>query len=147
MREAELLKRVIETLRNVRPSGIVVLRRGGELKDVVLENEDVIVIPRKSDTVTVAGEVVVPQTFRYEAGMTVAGLLKEAGGVTELGRDDKFIVYRPSGEAVVGASGPVQPGDQILFLPYIRTNYLQIAIDVTEVLARAAVLGRLASVF
>jgi protein involved in polysaccharide export with SLBB domain len=146
-REAELLRRVIETLQGFRPTGIVVLRRGGAAQDITLENEDVVVVPRKSDVVAIAGEVLVPQTFRFEPGKTVADYLRLAGGVTELGRSDKFIVYRLNGEALVGAAGPVEPGDQILFLPYIRTNLLQVAVDITEVLARAAVLGRLASVF
>ncbi len=147
VREAELLKMVIATLEKVRPSGIVVLSRNGASEDITLEHEDIIVVPARSDIVAVGGEVVAPQTFRHDPAWTVADYLRKSGGVTELGRGDQYLVYHRNGEVSIGNVTAVRPGDQILFLPYIRTNFLQVALDIGDVIARALVLGRLATVF
>ncbi|MGE0736772.1 MAG: polysaccharide biosynthesis/export family protein [Alphaproteobacteria bacterium] len=147
VREADLLKRVVETLQNVKASGIVVLHKNGVRQDIILEHEDVIVIPPRNDIVSVAGEVVAPQTFRYDPSRTVSEYIRLTGGVTELGRADKFLIYHRNGEVSIGGVQTVRPGDQIMLLPYIRTNLLQVAIDVAEVVSRALVLGRLAGAF
>jgi hypothetical protein len=147
VREADLLRRVIDTLQRVRPSGIVVLRRNGAIQDITLENEDIIVVPSRNDTVEIGGEVVAPQSFRWEPQLTPRDYLARSGGITDLGRRDKFIIYHRNGEITTGEPAVVRPGDQVLFLPYIRTNHLQVALDITEVITRTLLLSRAATFF
>jgi protein involved in polysaccharide export with SLBB domain len=106
------------------------------------------VIPARNDTVEVGGEVLAPQSFRWEPGWGVRDYLARAGGLTDLGQRDTFLVYHRNGEISTNAqTAAVRPGDQILFLPYIRTNHLQVALDITEVITRTLLLSRAATFF
>ncbi|WP_324669260.1 SLBB domain-containing protein [Geochorda subterranea] len=103
--------------------------------NVALEPGDVIFVPEVERQVAVVGEVLRPGSVPYRAGMTVADVLAQVGGLTERADPARASIHRLSGtgesqplpvdlRAMAGAEGwsqaavsvAVQPGD-ILVVP------------------------------
>lgn len=71
----------------------------GEAEDITLVKNDVLYIPALTDlqeeyTVTVNGEVGVPGTYKYVAGMTIEDLVIQAGGLKEAASTAKIDIAR-----------------------------------------------------
>ena len=99
------------------------LRRPGGPEDVVLEDGDVIVIPRFDPTVLVQGEVAFESKVLYRRGRGLKGYLRQAGGTREEADLDRVSVLYPNGQRAavkrtlwVRNYPEVQPGSTI-FVP------------------------------
>ena len=68
--------------------------------DVVLEAGDRIFFPKRSLTVTVAGEVLAPASLQFKPGKTGSQYLTEAGGMTQYADSSRVFVLRPDGSAL-----------------------------------------------
>jgi protein involved in polysaccharide export with SLBB domain len=71
--------------------------------DVVLENQDVVIIPQRPVAVQVLGEVYSPNAIVYQPGLTVQDYLQRAGGTTEAGDPDHLYVVEADGEVLTDA--------------------------------------------
>ena len=56
------------------PDGVLVVADDGRLRDIWLQDEDIVTIPELSEVVLVTGEVAVPQVLIYRAGQPGRGL-------------------------------------------------------------------------
>jgi protein involved in polysaccharide export with SLBB domain len=72
--------------------------------DIVLQKGDAIIVPRKPNFVMVTGMVYNPNALTYAPGKNVKWYLRQAGGVTELGREKKTFVIRADGSIVSSPS-------------------------------------------
>jgi protein involved in polysaccharide export with SLBB domain len=143
VREAELVMRFIERARNIQPRGQLVLPVGTELATIALEDEDVVRIPRQSNTVAVQGEVFFPSAFVHQEGKSVEHYLQQAGGLTQKAGKNRIFVMRPNGEMAEanlgwGRGTKVSPGDEIMVLPKVDTKTFQLSKDLVEVLYQIA---------
>lgn len=68
-------------------------------KNLLLDDGDVIAIPRVPTTVTVGGEVNAPGEFEYMGDLTIVQYIGLAGGPTKDGSVDRVVVYRSDGSA------------------------------------------------
>jgi protein involved in polysaccharide export with SLBB domain len=68
--------------------------------DVVLEAGDRIFFPKRSLTVTVAGEVLAPASLQFKSEKTGSQYLTEAGGMTQYADSSRVFVVRPDGSAL-----------------------------------------------
>jgi polysaccharide biosynthesis/export protein len=68
--------------------------------DVVLEAGDRIYFPKRSLTVTVAGEVLAPASLQFRPDKTGNQYLSEAGGLTQYADSSRIFVLRPDGSAL-----------------------------------------------
>jgi len=68
--------------------------------DVVLEAGDRIFLPKRSLTVTVAGEVLAPASLQFKSDKTGSQYLTEAGGMTQYADSSRVFVLRPDGSAL-----------------------------------------------
>lgn len=68
--------------------------------DVVLEAGDRIYFPKRSLTVTVAGEVLAPASLQFRPDKTGSQYLSEAGGLTQYADSSRIFVMRPDGSAL-----------------------------------------------
>jgi protein involved in polysaccharide export with SLBB domain len=68
--------------------------------DVVLEAGDRIFFPKRSLTVTVAGEVLAPASLQFKPDKTSDRYLTEAGGMTQYADASRVFVQRPDGSAL-----------------------------------------------
>jgi len=73
--------------------------------DVLLQDGDKIVIPKIVESITVAGEVYEPGSFRFEAELSLADYLELAAGITDRAREKNIYVIEPNG-AVLQLKNP-----------------------------------------
>lgn len=69
--------------------------------DIILEDNDYLHIPGRTNTVTVVGEVQYPSSHVYEEGLTYKDYLGKAGGLRERADKGRIYVIRANGEVVV----------------------------------------------
>lgn len=101
-----------------------ILKNPGSEDDIILEEGDELVIPRKNNTVSVIGEVFRPLDIMYEKGKGINDYISNAGGITRLANKGKTFVIYPNGSSakttkVLGIFRDypkVEPGSQI-FVP------------------------------
>ena len=85
--------------------------------DLVLREGDVISIPKNTNTVTINGAVMVPNTVSYMKGKNVDYYLNQAGGYSDNAKKSKkFIVYMNGQVTKVKGSGKkqIEPGCEII---------------------------------
>ncbi|MFS2624208.1 SLBB domain-containing protein [Bacteroides thetaiotaomicron] len=93
------------------------LLQPGSTADIVLREGDVVSIPKKSNTVTINGAVMVPNRVSYMKGKNVDYYLNQAGGYSDNAKKSKkFIVYKNGQVTKVKGSGKKQlePGCEII---------------------------------
>jgi hypothetical protein len=140
VREAELTQKFVERARLIQPLGRVVTARDNQQRNVVLEPEDVIVIPSRTNVVRVGGEVMMTQAVMFQPHATAADYITDSGGYTDRSDRGRVIIIRANAEVAVGDTDlPVYPGDEILVPPKVDTKLLQNSIDVTQVIYQIAV--------
>lgn len=88
------------------------LARGDPDKDPMLEAGDTIYVP-EADVVFISGQINRPGAFPLKPGMTVRSLLATAGGVTQLGSDNKVKLARGGKEISADASTTLQKDDVV----------------------------------
>lgn len=158
--EADLILQWVERAKQVEPRGQVVIAEASGRNDLLLENGDILNVPKKDGLVLVSGEVLFPNAIAYEPGMTLNDYIRHAGGYTQNAnasrlviahRDGSFSEGDPSAGRVdagfsfwweeQGASGSskIRQGDEILVLPKIDVKSRQIAKDLTQILYQIAV--------
>ena len=85
--------------------------------DLVLREGDVVFIPKNTNTVTINGAVMVPNTVSYMKGKNVDYYLNQAGGYSDNAKKNKkFIVYMNGQVTKVEGSGKkqIEPGCEII---------------------------------
>jgi protein involved in polysaccharide export with SLBB domain len=170
--------KILHESENENPPGRVVLNVSsletlrGTPSDLVLQGNDMIVVPRKPSSINVLGEVYSPTALIYDPTMKVRDYLQRAGGVAETGDDGHIFVVKANGSLMTSESyeqdrkstifpalplisgglteAYLQPGDTI-FVPQkvIFMTPLQYAKDVSTVVANSiqglAIVGLLAT--
>lgn len=142
-REAELIGTYIQRGRRVQPEGRLVVSDGsGRCQDVRLVDGDVIVIPERSDTVLVVGEVVSPQPVVVRPGMTMDDFIGQAGGRSQRGDRGSIMIRRASGQVILEPQQPPRGGDELIVLPYLDPLFFQVAADILNVVFQSALAAR-----
>jgi len=136
--------RLVDRLRQVRPTGRVVLQlppNATSLPALALEDGDRISIPARGTSVGVFGSVFNSGSFVYSDDKKVAYYLSQAGGATRGADTASTFVVRANGTVVSARqdgdliSQPVLPGDTV-FVPEEtnKTTFIQDAKDWTQIL-------------
>ena len=119
---------LIDQLQNLKATGRLVIRladvvKGVQSADIVMKNGDTLLVPDRSQEVTVIGEVQYPTSHVYQAGLSREDYIAKSGGVTVRADEKRIYLVRASGEVVANAdrrwfsrSGgiQVQSGDTIV---------------------------------
>jgi protein involved in polysaccharide export with SLBB domain len=87
--------------------------RPGERSDLVLEKDDVLLVPQAPHTVKVVGEVGFPASVLFRKGKGVSYYLSRAGGLTRDADEDRIMVQRASGEIEHGKGGFLSSGPKV----------------------------------
>ncbi|WP_299326837.1 polysaccharide biosynthesis/export family protein [Parasphingopyxis sp.] len=135
--QASALGEFIQRARLVEPRGLVAFPDDADLNGVLLEPDDVIVIPYINQTVVVAGEVELPQTLLWTPGNDARDYVRRAGGFTNLANRSDTLVIHPDGSVQRG--GAVRAGDRILVPPKAPGQTLQFIRDITQVFAQVGI--------
>ena len=123
-------QQLIQQLRNTKPVGRLVIDvdkvisgRPGGPGDVLLRNGDMLLIPKKTQEVTVLGEVQGPTSHIYRVGLSRDDYIAQSGGTTQKADRKRIYIVRANGDVVTsGRSGwfrrsqaiSVRPGDTIV---------------------------------
>lgn len=143
--------RLIEKLRQVKPTGRVVLQvspDSSNLPDIALEDGDRLTVPARGSTIGVFGSVFSSGSYLYSDSQTTGDYLRLAGGPTSGADTGGMFVLRANGSVVSARQSasfwsrsgsfqdiPVLPGDT-LFVPeqVNKSTFVQDAKDWTQIL-------------
>ncbi len=143
--EADLSLQWIERAKQVEPLGQVQIAKASRRNAMLLENGDIIRIPRKDDLVLVSGEVLFPNAVAFEGNLTLGDYIERAGGFTQMADNARVVVARRDGSfeqvkanRVFGTTS-IEAGDQILVLPKVDKKRRQFWKDMTQIIYQIAV--------
>lgn len=74
-----------------------ILRNPGGREDIILQNGDIINIPRRLETVRLQGELLFPTTVKYRSGSSFMDYISQGGGFTRMSLKRKSYVIYPNG--------------------------------------------------
>lgn len=153
--ESELILQWIERARKIEPSGQVILAQDGAEGDLLLENGDLIRVPRKDGLVLISGEVLFPNAIAFDPKLGLEDYVRRAGGYTQNAEASRIVVAHRDGSfdesreargfLGLGAGGheaKIRPGDEVLVLPKIDVKSRQIAKDLSQVLFQIALAAK-----
>ncbi len=144
-KEAEMTQRFVEKARLIDPLGRVVTAQDGKQQNILLEPDDVIVIPLKTNVVRISGQVTVTQAVTHNADWDVADYIAQAGGYTDRADRSRVFLMRPNAEVIIADSGTgVGPGDEIIVPPKVDFKVIQNAADVMDIIYKIAVSAKVA---
>lgn len=135
----KMVQEFVSRARRVEPEGRMVVSTGQGIQDVLLEDGDDIVVPRVTNLVHVNGEVMMPRAVIHQSGKDVEFYINRSGGYTQRADPERIVVIRANGEAALGPKTRIRPGDEVMVLPEIPTDFLQITKDVADILYKIAI--------
>ena len=98
-----------------------ILSEPGSQEDMILEEGDILRIPKQLETVRVGGEVLLPTTAKFRRGQTFQDYISQAGGFTSRSsRKRSYVVYangsadRTRRFAFFNVYPRVEPGSEII---------------------------------
>jgi len=145
--ESALVLDFIKRASTIKPKGQVVINSESNLSLVMLEEGDVIYIPKKTQIVVVEGEVSLPNAQTFVAQYSIEDYIKSCGGYSPRANMKKVLLVKKNGKVLTyDASGwwadsapNIEAGDSILVLGKIDSKNIQITSSVTQILYQVAV--------
>jgi protein involved in polysaccharide export with SLBB domain len=137
--EAALVERFVAAARQAKSEGRVVLANAPNAAKVALEPDDTVVIPRKTDVVSVSGEIRLPQSVVWEPGASASDYVSRAGGFSDRADTSNFVVLHQNGVAEMGKAMQIRAGDLIMVMPDTETNTFAVFKDIVGVMYQVAV--------
>lgn len=142
VQQAALIANFVERVKDVDPEGILVVSKNNQVSDVLLQDNDIITIPERTNVIQISGEVMVPQALVYEENAKLSDYIQRVGGYTERADDKKHLLLRRNGEviSIKGESSSIiiKPGDEIIALPEIPGVGIEIFTLVIEIMFKVA---------
>jgi protein involved in polysaccharide export with SLBB domain len=149
-------QQLLGQLRETKPVGRLVIDLQGVLKgppggsdDVVVKDGDKLVIPKKTQEITILGEVQSPTSHVFEAGLTRDDYIAKSGGTTQKADRKRIYVVRANGDVISGGrsgwfrrtqSTEMHPGDTIVVpLDTERVSKLALWQAVTTIIYNLAI--------
>jgi len=136
----------IDRARTVEPKGLVVIGDNKSYKDIVIENGDTIIIPKKSDIVLVQGEVSFPSAHTFDKSLSLSDYIEKSGGYNDNSNLEEILIIHLNGTVTkVDKSGffdsktMIKAGDSIVVMQNIDTKDIQAWKDVTKIFYQIAV--------
>ncbi|MFN8429953.1 MAG: SLBB domain-containing protein [Spirosomataceae bacterium] len=111
-----------------------ILKNPGSAEDLILQDGDVVNIPKRLQTIRIEGEVLYPTTVKYNSGLNFLDYISRSGGFTKKSaRGRAFIIY-PNGSVdrtrkflFVRIHPKVEPGSEIVIPGKTENTAAQIA--------------------
>lgn len=136
--EIAFISRFIERAKQVEPEGRVVVSGKDGLEDVLLEDNDNIIIPIRTSIVMVNGEVYNPKAVVYKSGKNAKYYINRAGGFSDFADEKGILIYKANGESIPYDETKVAAGDEVIVLPKLKLNALQVTKEVVDVIFKIA---------
>ncbi|WP_274968209.1 polysaccharide biosynthesis/export family protein [Succinimonas amylolytica] len=144
VKEAELIQDFVKRAQSAQPDGIIVVSSNGRVRDLLLEDEDQIVIPQKSNVIQIGGEVLMPKAVVFDESYTVLDYINETGGFSERADEDNILIVHPNGQVARAKDLAIVPGSRIIVMPEVDSKSMQFAKDVMQIIYQIAVATKVA---
>src|SRR5271167_2865560 len=149
-------QQLLAQIRETKPVGRLVINveavykgRAGGINDVLLRTGDKLLVPKKTQEITILGEVQSPTSHVYQPGLTRDDYIAKSGGTTQKADKKRIYVVRANGDVVSGErsgwfrrskSVEMRPGDTIVVpLDTERVRALPLWTAVTTIIYNLAV--------
>ena len=114
---------------------------------MLLEDGDTLVIPSVTSTIAVVGEVIFPTSLVFNEENTIEDYINLAGGFANRANTESLVILHRDGtidrvdesDFDDHSAIKLQAGDEIMVMPEITLNNLEIASDVTRIIYNIAV--------
>jgi len=152
--EAELMLQWVERAKNIEPSGQVMIAQSAQRDELLLENGDVIRIPKQDGLVLVSGEVIFPNAIAHDPKLDLQDYIKRAGGYSQSANTSRVIIAHRDGgfEEVSGGEwsffgnsvqvAAIKQGDEILVLPKVKTKSIEVTRGITQIIYQLAIAAK-----
>ena len=151
--EAELMLQWVERAKTVEPSGQVMIAQAVQREELLLENGDIIRIPKQDGLVLVSGEVMFPNAVAYDPELALTHYIQRAGGYSQNANTSRIVVAHRDGsyEDATGKSGllgfmaketAIKSGDEILVLPKVQTKSIEITRGISQIIYQIAIAAK-----
>lgn len=116
----EAVSLILNEFKSIKPAGRVITQFNTTLleknisSDLILEDGDIISIPKRSNTIYVFGEVLAPGPQSYNSEYSVKDFINRAGGLTANVDKSAIILVQPNGETKLIKMGLFPRNDLIL---------------------------------
>jgi protein involved in polysaccharide export with SLBB domain len=152
--EAELMLQWVERAKQVEPSGQVMIAQAVQRDDLLLENGDVIRVPKHDGLVLVNGEVVFPNAIAHDPKLDLDDYIKRAGGYSQSANTSRIIIAHRDGSFEEAGGGgwsfygsnseatTIEQGDEILVLPKIKTKSIEVTRGITQIIYQIAIAAK-----
>ncbi len=138
--EAQLLQGFIEKAKEIKPKGQVVVSNNNIVDNILLEDGDIVYIPSRTDIVMVTGEVTMPRAVVHQRGKNIKHYIKRAGNYSERADKSRVLLLRANREIInASLSTRVNAGDEIMVLPEIFSDDIQLTKDIADIFYKIAV--------
>lgn len=143
--EADLTLQWVERAKKVEPSGQVQIAQAVQRDNMLLENGDVIRIPRKDGLVLVSGEVLFPNAVAFDGSLSLKDYIDRAGGFTQTADAARVVIAHRDGAFEQVDTGKLfentrlKAGDQVLVLPKVDEKKRQFWKDITQIMYQIAI--------
>lgn len=149
-------QQLLSQLKDTKPVGRLVIDVGRVIRgpagvpdDVMVRDGDKLLVPKKSQEITILGEVQSPTSHVYEPGLTRDDYIARSGGTTQKADRKRIYVVRANGDVVSGErfgwfrrsqSTVIHPGDTIVVpLDTERVRALPVWQAVTTIIYNLAI--------
>jgi polysaccharide export outer membrane protein len=149
-------QQLLGQLRDTKPVGRLVIDLQSVLKgptggpgDVIVKDGDKLIIPKKTQEVTILGEVQSPTSHVFEPGLTRDDYISKSGGTTQKADRKRIYIVRANGDVISGGrsgwfrrsqSVEMRAGDTIVVpLDTERVNTLPLIQAVTTIIYNLAI--------
>jgi len=152
--EAELMLQWVERAKQVEPSGQVMIAQAVQRDELLLENGDVIRVPKHDGLVLVNGEVVFPNAIAHDPKLDLSDYIKRAGGYSQSANTSRIIIAHRDGSFEEAGGGgwsfyggdseatTIEQGDEILVLPKIKTKSIEVTRGITQIIYQIAIAAK-----
>ena len=146
----EKIDSIVASVTNVKPTGRLVIDLQRILNDAanspILEDRDILFIPKRSQVISVIGEVRVQSSHLYTESKTFHDYLDDSGGVTDFAEEDGIYIISSSGAIRLSnytgffRQGALKPGDTIV-VPLVTSQYsgIKAANEISQIIYQIAV--------
>lgn len=111
--------------------------------DIVLEEGDQLIIPQYSNTVTIGGEVMYPNTVAYKKGQKLKHYIDQSGGYSLNAKSSRVFAVNMNGTVTrVRSAKDIQPGCNIL----VPAKRKRTGMNIGEILSMGTMVGTLGAV-
>lgn len=150
--EAELMLMWAEKAKEIEPSGQVIIAQAETRDNLLLENGDIIRIPKQDGLILVSGEVNFPNTIVYEPKLAVNDYINKSGGYSQSADTSKIVIAHRDGSyeklssagwlPMAAKQDAIKQGDEILVLPKVQTKNIEVTRAISQIMFQIAVVAR-----